>query len=102
MALVSVTAVAAFDTAGLVLVVALMIAPAATAYLLTDRLGVMLILAVGIGAGGAVAGCHIAEWIDANYAGSIATTMGLVFALTFLFAPQRGLVAQAQQRRRQQ
>src|SRR5262249_48937177 len=56
MTLVSVTAVAAFDAVGSVLVVALMIVPAAAAYLLTDRLGVMLGLACGVGVAGAVAG----------------------------------------------
>src|SRR5207253_5558108 len=101
MGLVSVTAVAAFDAVGSVLVVALMIVPAATAYLLTDRLGRMLVLAALLGAAGAVLGCRLAEWLDANYAGAMATALGAVFALTFLLAPRRGLLAQAWRRARQ-
>jgi manganese/zinc/iron transport system permease protein len=101
MTLVSVTAVAAFDAVGSVLVVALMIVPAATAYLLTDRLGLMLVLAVGIGIAGALAGIWLADVYDANYAGAMATALGGLFGLAFLFAPQRGVVAQAVRRARQ-
>lgn len=99
MALVSVTAVGAFDAVGSVLVVALMIAPPATAYLLTDRLPVMLGLSAGIGALCAVAGYWTAHALDSSIAGAMATTCGLAFALAFAFAPERGLVAVARRRR---
>jgi manganese/zinc/iron transport system permease protein len=101
MGLVSVTVVGAFDVAGSVLVVALIIAPPATAYLLTDRLPRMLALSALIGAGCAVAGYWLAHLLDAPIAGSIAAALGAAFALAFLFAPRQGLLAAAHRRRRQ-
>ena len=101
MALVSVTAVGAFDAVGSILVVALMIAPPATAYLLTDRLPVMLGLAALIGAGGAIGGYWLAHWFDVSIAGSMAAVAGAVFAATWLAAPQRWLVSLARRRARQ-
>jgi manganese/zinc/iron transport system permease protein len=101
MSMVSVTAVGAFDAVGSILVVALMIAPPATAYLLTDRLGVMLVLAAGIGVVSAIGGYWLAHWLDASIAGSMASAAGVVFGLAWLFAPGRGLVALATRRERQ-
>ena len=101
MGMVSITAVGAFDTVGSVLVVALMIAPPAAAYLLTDRLPVMLLLSGVVAVLSAVLGFWIAWWIDASIAGSMATTAGLLFALAFLLAPDRGVVSRARQRTRQ-
>jgi manganese/zinc/iron transport system permease protein len=92
MTLVSVTAVSSFEAAGTVLVVALMIAPPAAAYLLTDRLPVMLGLSVGIGVLSAVTGFALARVLDASIAGSMATMTGVAFLLALLFAPRRGLV----------
>jgi manganese/zinc/iron transport system permease protein len=101
MGLVSVTVVGAFDIVGSVLVVALMVAPAAAAYLLTDRLPVMLGLSALLGALGAVSGYWLAHLLDASVAGSMAAVLGGLFALVFLFAPQRGMVAAARRRKRQ-
>ncbi len=101
MTLVSVTAVGAFDAVGSILVVALMIAPAATAYLLTDRLAWMVVLSVLTAAVGAVSGYWLAHVLDASIAGSMASTVGVLFALAFLFAPGRGLVASARRHARQ-
>jgi manganese/zinc/iron transport system permease protein len=101
MVLVSVTAVGAFDAVGSILVVALMVAPPATAYLLTDRLSVMLGLAAAIGAAAALAGYWVAHWLDASIAGSMAALTGVAFALAFLLAPRRGVVAAARRRGRQ-
>ena len=101
MTLVSTTSVGAFNVVGAVLVVALMIAPAATAYLLTDRLSVLLAVSVGVGVASAIAGYWLAHALDASIAGSIATAAGGFFALAFLFAPGRGLVAATRRRARQ-
>jgi manganese/zinc/iron transport system permease protein len=101
MTVVSITAVGAFDAVGSILVVALMIAPPVTAYLLTDSLPRMIGLSALIGAIGAIAGFWLASALDASIAGSMATVLGLLFALDYLFAPQRGLVAQARRRRSQ-
>ncbi|TFH36266.1 MAG: metal ABC transporter permease [Anaerolineales bacterium] len=100
MTAVSVTAVGAFDHVGAILVVALMIAPASTAYLLTDRLGHMLILSVGIGVASAISGYWVARAIDINIAATMASMTGVFFLLAFLFAPQQGYVARQFLRRR--
>jgi len=101
MLMVSVTAVAAFDAVGSVLVVALMITPPAAAYLLTNRLSRMLLYSAALAAAGAIAGFWMAWFLDANIAGSIATMLGVLFLGVFLLAPERGLVAQAARRGRQ-
>jgi manganese/zinc/iron transport system permease protein len=101
MMLVSVTAVGAFDAVGSILVVALMVAPAAAAYLLTDDLRRMLGLSALIGIVSAVGGYWMARWLNANIAGSMATMTGLLFLLVFLLAPQRGILAMTQRRARQ-
>ncbi len=101
MTIVSVTAVGAFDVVGSVLVVALMIAPPAAAYLLTDRLSHMLYLSVAIGVASAIGGYWVAHWLDASIAGSMATMTGGAFLLAYLFSPSRGLIAMARQRTHQ-
>jgi manganese/zinc/iron transport system permease protein len=98
MTLVSVTAVGAFDTVGSILVVALMIAPPVTAYLLTDRLPVMIGLSVLVGILSAIGGYWLAHLLDASIAGSMATMAGVLFGLVFLFAPERGLIARGRRR----
>ncbi len=101
MTLVSITAVGAFDAVGSVLVVALMIAPPAAAYLITDRLPRMMALSVAIGVASALAGYWMSYLLDVSIAGSMATCTGLAFLLAFLFAPERGVVAVARRRARQ-
>jgi manganese/zinc/iron transport system permease protein len=101
MTLVSVTAVSSFEAVGSVLVVALMITPPAAAYLLTDRLPVMLGLSVALGVISAVAGYFLARLLDASIAGSMATMTGVIFTLVLFLAPGRGLVARWALRRRQ-
>jgi manganese/zinc/iron transport system permease protein len=100
MALVSITAVGAFDTVGAILVVALFVTPAAAAYLLTDDLRRMLFLSVGIAVISALSGYWLARTVDASIAGSMATMTGLVFVIVYVAAPQRGLVAQLRRRKR--
>lgn len=101
MTLVSLTAVGSFDSVGSVLVVAFMIAPPAAAYLLTDRLSRMLIYSALIGIFSAVSGYWLAHWLDASIAGSMATMTGVSFLTVYLFAPERGLIAQARRRQSQ-
>ncbi len=99
MALVSVTAVAAFDAVGAILVVALIVGPPASARLLTDRLGLTLVLSVVLGVACAISGYWLAHVLDASIAGSIATMVGGCFTACYLFAPTHGLVAQYLMRR---
>lgn len=101
MALVSMTAVGAFDAVGSILVIALMIAPPAAAYLLTNRLPVMLGLSVLIGAVGSVAGYWVARYYNTTISGSMVLMIGVIFALTWLFSPERGLIAAVRRRARQ-
>lgn len=102
MAMVSVTAVASFDAVGAILVVALMVAPPAAAYLLTDRLSTMLGLSVLLAIVSAVSGYWLARWMDTTISGAMATMAGVIFGVTWLLSPERGLIAlalrQAQQR----
>lgn len=101
MTMVSVTAIASFDAVGAILVVALMIAPAAAAYLLTERLSTMLGLSVLIGAISAVGGYWLARWMDTTISGAMASMTGVIFGLTWLAAPERGLIALALRQTRQ-
>ncbi|MFW6084951.1 MAG: metal ABC transporter permease, partial [Gemmatimonadota bacterium] len=101
MGVVSVTAVGAFDSVGSILVVAFMIVPPASAYLLSDRLPLVIGLSAGFGALSAVLGYWVARWLDASIAGTMAGMSGALFVLVLLFAPDRGLVALARRRARQ-
>lgn len=91
MTMTSITTVGAFDSVGAILVVALMIAPAATAYLITNHLKNMLILAVFFGIFSAISGYWVAHFLDASIAGAITTVLGILFLMTYLFAPNKGL-----------
>ncbi|BAO75691.1 metal ABC transporter permease [Winogradskyella sp. PG-2] len=101
MSVSSVTTVGAFDAVGAILVVALMIAPAAAAYLLTKDLKKMLGLAIGFGTFSAIFGYWVAHWLDASIAGSITTVLGLVFLMVYLFAPTKGIIAVLYRERQQ-
>lgn len=81
MTLTSITIVGAFDTAGAILVVAFMIIPPASAYLITQRLSHMLIISVLIALVSTLTGCLLAHACNISIAGSIATMNGLLFAL---------------------
>lgn len=93
MSVSSVTVVGAFDAVGAILVVALMIAPAATAYLITSDLKKMIYLSVGLGIFSAIGGYWVAHWMDASISGSMTTVLGVVFLLVYLFAPSKGLLS---------
>ncbi len=101
MGLVSLTAVGAFDAVGSILVVALMIGPPATAYLLTYRLSHMLLLSALSGTLSAVSGYWVAHGLDVSIAGSMACMVGVQFLLVWMLAPDRGLIARARRRRSQ-
>lgn len=98
MAVLSVTVVAAFESVGAILVVAMLIAPAATAYLLTRRLAVMFVLSTLAAAVSSLLGFHIAYWLEVSAAGAMVSVASGLFSLAFLFAPEQGLVAAALRR----
>lgn len=92
MSLVSITTVASFDAVGAIMVIAMLITPAASSYLWTDRLSVMMVLSPLFGVLSAIFGYLIAAWIDTSISGSMAFATGLIFLASFLFAPKHGLV----------
>ena len=93
MALVASVTVAAFEAVGSILVVAMLIVPAAAAYLLTDRLSWMVVLSALIGIASAVLGRWGAARVETSVAGAVAVAAGLFFLLAVLFAPQHGYLA---------
>ena len=84
MGAVSVTTVFTFESVGAILVVAFLIVPAATAYLLTRKLQQMLLLAAATGVIAAVAGYYLAVWINASISGSMVVVLGVLFAMAFV------------------
>lgn len=97
---VAVTAVTAFESVGAILVVTLLIVPAAAAYLLTDRLVVMIAVSVAIGWISAAAGHWGAMRLDASIAGAMGLCAAAIFAVALFASPRYGLVARALRRRR--
>ncbi len=93
MALVALTTVGAFESVGVILIVAMLIVPAATAYLLTERLSRMLLLAVGIGVLCSFFGYYAASLLNCSIAGAMGTVAGIFFTLAFLFSPRHGVVS---------
>ncbi len=93
MGMVSLTTVASFESVGAILVVAMLIAPAATAYLWTDRFHLMLSLSILFGILSAIGGYLLAVPLDASIAGCMAMMAGILFLFSFLFAPRHGLVS---------
>ncbi len=93
MALVALTAVASFEAVGSILVVAMLIIPAATAHLLVDRLGPMVVVAGVAGVLSAVVGYVLGVWVDANYAGMMTVAAAGLYALAVLFSPRYGVLS---------
>lgn len=99
MVLVAITAVASFESVGNILVVAMFIVPPATAFLLTDRLGVMIWLSAILAVVGAIVGhmsaVIVPSWFgfqSTSTAGMMAVMVGVLFTLALLFSPSQGLV----------
>ncbi|MDO5754489.1 metal ABC transporter permease [Arthrobacter sp.] len=90
--LLALTSVVALQAVGVVLVVAMLIIPGATAYLLTDRFGRMLVLAPAIAAVCAVVGLYASYYLDAASGGMVVLAQGAAFLVVYLFSPRHGLV----------
>jgi manganese/iron transport system permease protein len=91
--LLSACTVAALQTVGASLVIAMVVTPGATAYLLTDRFGRLLIISVAIGAATGGFGAYLSYFVDGATGGVIVTLQTLLFLATFIFAPTHGLLA---------
>ncbi|MGV3649820.1 MAG: metal ABC transporter permease [Devosia sp.] len=88
--LLAAATVAALQTVGAILVIAMVVTPGATAYLLTDRFGVLLALSIALGALTAAIGAYLSFFLDGATGGVIVTLQTLIFLLVFLFAPKHG------------
>jgi manganese transport system permease protein len=97
LAVLSLAAVAGLQTVGIILVVAMLVTPGATAHLLTDRFDRMTWIAVGSAMLSSVIGIYWSYWMDASTGGCIVVVQTLLFLISFLFAPLHGLVAQLRQ-----
>ena len=91
--LLSACTVAALQTVGAFLVIAMVITPGATAYLLSDRFGFVILLATAIGAGTSLIGSYLSFFLDGATGGIIVVLQAIIFALVFLFAPKHGFIA---------
>ncbi|MGB2948279.1 MAG: metal ABC transporter permease [Rhodococcus sp. (in: high G+C Gram-positive bacteria)] len=90
--LLALTTVVALQAVGVILVVAMLITPGATAYLLTQRFGQMLLLAPAIGTGCAIVGIYVSFYLDVSSGGTVVLAQGTVFTLAYLFSPSQGIV----------
>ena len=91
--LLSASTVAALQTVGAFLVIAMVVTPGATAYLLTDRFPRLIVISVAIGALTSFIGAYASYFIDGATGGIIVVLQTLVFLAAFLFAPKHGLIA---------
>ena len=91
--LLSASCVAALQTVGAFLVIAMVVTPGATAYLLTDRFPKLLVLSVTIGAGTSFVGAYLSYFADGATGGIIVSLQTLIFLTAFFFAPKHGYFA---------
>jgi manganese transport system permease protein len=94
MTLLTLVTVASLQTVGIILVVAMLITPAATAYLLTDRLSVMILLSASIGAASSIIGLYFSFTYNLASGATIVLSATALFFIAFLFSPKKGLVWQ--------
>lgn len=92
--LLSACVVAALQTVGAILVIAMVITPGATAYLLTDKFKTLIKIAVALGAITGFVGVYLSYYLDGATGGVIVTLQTLLFLLAFLFSPKYGLISQ--------
>jgi manganese/iron transport system permease protein len=91
--LLAAATVAALQAVGACLVIAMVVTPGATAYLLTDRFGKLIALAIAIGAATGVIGAYLSYFLDGATGGVIVVLQTLIFLSAFLLAPKHGLLA---------
>ena len=97
MGAVSMTTVTSFESVGAILVVALLIAPPATAYLLTENFKKMLLLTCLQGVVISILGYYMAALVDGSIAGAMSVVAGLLFGAAFLFSPSHGIISKNRQ-----
>ncbi|PZU99307.1 MAG: hypothetical protein DCE90_01975 [Pseudanabaena sp.] len=97
LSVLSLTAVAGLQTVGIILVVAMLVTPGATAYLLSDRFDHMMLIAMASGMFSSVMGTYISYHIDGSTGGCIVVLQTLLFLVAMVFAPKHGMLAKANQ-----
>ncbi|ALJ21815.1 metal ABC transporter permease [Microbacterium sp. No. 7] len=98
--LLALTAVVTLQVVGVILVVAMLIIPGATAQLLTDRFGRMLLIAPLLSAASATVGIYVSYWADTASGATVVLVLGIVFAVVALVSPHRGLLFRRSRARR--
>lgn len=98
LSVLSLSAVAGLQTVGIILVVAMLVTPGSTAYMLTDRFDRMSWIAIASAVLASVLGVYWSYWMDASTAGCIVVVQTLLFLLAFLLAPRHGVLARVRQR----
>lgn len=98
--LIALTIVVSLQTVGVGLVAAMLVTPAATAYLLTKRLPMMMLLAAGVGALSGLAGLYLSFYANIASGAAVVLVATALFLVAFLFAPRRGIVWQSLRERR--
>ncbi len=93
LALLAAMAVAALQAVGAILVIAMLVTPGATAYLITDRFGKLMWLSAGTGAVTALVGAYSSYYVNGATGGCIVTLQAVVFVFVFLASPKHGLIA---------
>jgi manganese/iron transport system permease protein len=96
--LLSASTVAALQTVGACLVIAMVVTPGATAYLLTDRFDRLLQISVALGVLTSAAGAYGSFFLDGATGGLIVTLQTLVFLAAFVLAPKHGILAARRRR----
>lgn len=91
--LLAASTVAALHTVGAFLVIAMVVTPGATAYLLSDRFPRILLLSIAIGSGTSLMGAYASYFLDGATGGIIVVLQTLIFLAAFVFAPKHGLRA---------
>jgi len=97
--LLSASIVAAMQTVGAFLVIAMVVTPGATAYLLADKFPRLIIIAIAIGTFSSFFGAYISYFLNGATGGIIVILQTMIFFMAFLFAPKHGLLAMNTQRR---
>lgn len=97
LSLLSLTAVAGLQTVGIILVVAMLVTPGATAYLLCDRFDRMMLVAMTSGVFSSVLGTYVSYHLDASTGGCIVVVQTLVFLIAMVFAPKHGILSRTKE-----
>lgn len=94
LSVLALTIVAALQTAGIILVIAMLVTPGSTAYLLTDRFDYMLLISLVVSVFSCVGGTYLSYHLDVSTGGAIVVLLTLLFVVTMVLAPKYGILAQ--------